>query len=160
MLLICYDGSSDAQAAIDVAAALMPARPATVLTVWEPFIELVARTSIGTGFAAYVPNVDELDAANEKGARERADEGVARAAAGGLQPQPRTRTRLGSIAAAIIAEADELDAEAIVMGTRGLTGIKSLLLGSVSHAVLQHANRTVVVVPSPAVADARSSAQR
>jgi nucleotide-binding universal stress UspA family protein len=41
------------------------------------------------------------------------------------------------------------------MGTRGLTGVKSLLLGSVSHAVLQHADRAVVVVPSPEVARER-----
>ncbi|HEX5194349.1 MAG TPA: hypothetical protein VFW09_16240 [Solirubrobacteraceae bacterium] len=31
----------------------------------------------------------------------------------------------------------------------------SLLLGSVSHAVLQHADRTVVVAPSPSVAQRR-----
>jgi nucleotide-binding universal stress UspA family protein len=41
------------------------------------------------------------------------------------------------------------------MGSRGLTGIKSRLLGSVSHAVVQHADRTVIIVPSPDVAGAR-----
>jgi ABC transporter/Universal stress protein family len=40
---------------------------------------------------------------------------------------------------ALALDADEVDAEAIVLGSRGLTGVKSLLLGSVSHAVLQHA---------------------
>lgn len=43
----------------------------------------------------------------------------------------------------------------IVIGTRGLTGVKSLLLGSVSHAVVQHADRAVLVVPSPEIAEAR-----
>jgi nucleotide-binding universal stress UspA family protein len=42
------------------------------------------------------------------------------------------------------------------MGSRGLTGVKSLLLGSVSHAVIQHADRTVIVVPSSEVAAARA----
>ena len=42
------------------------------------------------------------------------------------------------------------------MGSRGLTGVKSLLLGSVSHEVIQHADRTVVVVPSPDVAASRA----
>ena len=41
------------------------------------------------------------------------------------------------------------------MGSRGLTGLKPLLLGSVSHAVIQHASRMVIVVPSPQVAAAR-----
>lgn len=41
------------------------------------------------------------------------------------------------------------------MGSRGLTSVKSLVLGSASHAVLQHADRTVIVVPSPQVAAAR-----
>jgi nucleotide-binding universal stress UspA family protein len=44
------------------------------------------------------------------------------------------------------------DAETIVVGTRGRSGIKSMLLGSVSHAVLQHADRPVLVVPSEPVA--------
>jgi nucleotide-binding universal stress UspA family protein len=47
----------------------------------------------------------------------------------------------------ILAEADRVGADAIVMGSRGLTRLKSLLLGSVSHEVLQHANRPVVFVP-------------
>ena len=42
----------------------------------------------------------------------------------------------------------EIGADAILMGTRGLTGLKSVVLGSVSHAVLQRADRPVVVVPS------------
>ena len=45
---------------------------------------------------------------------------------------------------------------AILMGSRGLTGVKSMLLGSVSRAVIQHADRMVIVVPSPEVAAARA----
>jgi nucleotide-binding universal stress UspA family protein len=44
-----------------------------------------------------------------------------------------------------------------VLGTRGLTGVKSLLLGSVSHAVLQHADRPVIIVPSPETARERAA---
>jgi hypothetical protein len=43
------------------------------------------------------------------------------------------------------------------MGTRGLTGLKSVLLGSVSHAVAQHADRPVLIVPSADVAERRTS---
>jgi nucleotide-binding universal stress UspA family protein len=59
------------------------------------------------------------------------------------------------VAEAIIAEAADVGASAIVIGSRGLTGLKSVLLGSVSHAVLQHADLPVIVAPSAEVAAAR-----
>ena len=43
--------------------------------------------------------------------------------------------------------ADALGAEPIVMGARGLGGVESALLGSVSSAVVFHAKRPVLVVP-------------
>jgi nucleotide-binding universal stress UspA family protein len=157
VILICYDGSPDAQSAIDRAGELLAGKAATVLTIWEPFIDVMARSGAGLAFGSGTVEVDEIDAASEKAARERAEEGVKRAKKVGLNAQPRTRARLGTVAETILAEAGELDAEAIVMGTRGLTGLKSVLLGSVSHAVVQHANRPVVVVPSAEVAAARAA---
>ena len=37
----------------------------------------------------------------------------------------------------------------IVMGARGLSTFRSIVLGSVSHGVVQHAARPVLVVPTP-----------
>jgi len=162
MILLAYDGSTDARSAIEHAAELFSGEPATVLTIWEPFIDVMARTGagLGMGFASATVNTEEIDSALEQSALERASEGVALANDAGLNAQPRTRIRHTTIADAILAEADEVGAKAIVLGTRGLTGVKSLLLGSVSHAVLQHADRPVIIVPSPAVAEERAAHRR
>src|SRR5581483_1208715 len=97
MLLICYDGSPDAQAAIDQAGLLMPRQPVTVLTVWEPILDLMARTG---GIALWPDGVEmeQIDVRAERGARERAEEGAARADGVGLNPVAHTRTREVTIA--------------------------------------------------------------
>lgn len=158
MILICYDGSADAKAAIDRAGELMKGAQAAVLCVWEPFMEMLARNSFGISmFAPDSADVEEIDAANEREARRRAEEGVEQANRAGFQAQPHTRALYSTMAAAILAEADEVGATAIVMGTRGLTGVRGVVLGSVSHAVLHDSDLPVLVVPSPEVAAERSA---
>jgi nucleotide-binding universal stress UspA family protein len=158
MILIAYDGSEDAQAAIKRAGELLEGRPATVLSVWERFQDVLARS--GAGMPIGNVDYDELDSSYQGQARERAEEGARLARDAGLKAQARVCVRRGSIADAILTEADDLGAEAIVLGTRGLTGLKSLLLGSVSHAVVQHADRPVIVVPSAELADQRAVRRR
>jgi nucleotide-binding universal stress UspA family protein len=155
MILICYDGSADARAAIEHAAELFPDEPATVLTVWQPFIELKARSTVGFGLVPSIPSPDEVDQASQVAAEQTAVEGAELAARLRMAAQPRAISQLTTTARAILDEAAEVGASAIVMGSRGLTGVKSLLLGSVSHEVIQQADRTVVIVPSPEVAASR-----
>ena len=50
------------------------------------------------------------------------------------------------VAREILDVAKEADAGLIVMGTRGLTDWKGLLLGSVAHKVMQHATCPVLLV--------------
>jgi nucleotide-binding universal stress UspA family protein len=139
MILICYDGSPDSRAAVEQAAELFGDQPATVLTVWEPFVE-------------------EIDEASNKAGEQTAAEGAALASGLGMTASHKSASQAPTTARTILAEADAIDASAIVMGSRGLTGVKSLLLGSVSHEVVQHADRAVVVVPSPEVAASRARA--
>ena len=155
MILICYDGSADAQAAIDRAGSLMPGSDATVLVIWETILETMTRNgSLGLAFIGEDGGAD-ADAAIEKAALGTAGEGVQRAVAVGLVAHPRIADRGEGIAAAILGVAGDVNADVIVLGTRGLSGAKSLVLGSVSQAVLHNADRAVLVVPSPALAEHR-----
>ena len=49
----------------------------------------------------------------------------------------------------IMDAAQEVEADLIVMGTKGLSGIKEFFLGSISHKVLKHAATSILVVPLP-----------
>jgi nucleotide-binding universal stress UspA family protein len=157
-ILVCYDGSPDAEAAIQTAGALFAGQDTTVLTVWEGLSEVIART--GAGLAAAPLDFEDIDTASAASARERADEGCALARVAGLDAHPQTARQELTVWGTIIDQADALPADAIVLGSRGLTGVKSLLLGSVSHAVLQHADRPVIVVPGAQVARKRSERRR
>jgi nucleotide-binding universal stress UspA family protein len=160
VILICYDGSPDAEAAIDHAGELLGGQSATVLTVWETFMEMLARSGAGLAYGAGITAGDDIDAASERAASETAAHGAERARGVGLDATARTTVRGATIADTILSVAEDVGANAIVLGSRGLTGLKSLLLGSVSHAVLQHADRPVIVVPSPSVAAERSTRAR
>jgi nucleotide-binding universal stress UspA family protein len=61
----------------------------------------------------------------------------------------------GPIQEAVLSHADELEAAAIVLGARGGTALRSLLVGDVAFEVMQRATRPVFVAPSPRLAERR-----
>jgi nucleotide-binding universal stress UspA family protein len=54
--------------------------------------------------------------------------------------------RMGQVALEIVALAEELGVGLIVMGSRGLGGVRRALMGSVSDSVVRHAHCPVLVV--------------
>jgi nucleotide-binding universal stress UspA family protein len=84
--------------------------------------------------------------------RARAQQVADDAAAAVAELQPSLETEAlevhGQPADVLLAQGAE--AALIVIGRRGLGGFRSLLLGSVSHQVVQHATCPVVVVNQPA----------
>ncbi|MEA2154302.1 MAG: hypothetical protein QOE11_442 [Solirubrobacteraceae bacterium] len=153
MILLPYDGSADAQAAIERAAQLMPGSDATVLTVWVPYASLLAgkySPAMGLGLAgsyAYA-ETGEVDEATLQAALDSAEEGVQLATAAGLVATSLVTRLEGDVATTILEIATEIDAELIAMGTRGRSGVRAYLLGSVSRSVVEHADRAVLVIPS------------
>jgi nucleotide-binding universal stress UspA family protein len=78
---------------------------------------------------------------------------VARAAVDRLTTAGRTadaKLRVGDAAAEIIDEASSWGADLIVLGSRGLTGLSRIVLGSVARNVLQGTDSSVLIVHAPA----------
>lgn len=146
-MLIAYDGSPDAKAAVALAGHLFDGSTAVVLTVWEGLSTVVARADAGLSSSL---DFERIDRECAQRARDQAIDGAGHARAAGLQAETRAVQRRGSIADTVLEEADKAGAELIVVGTRGLSGVKSFLLGSVSRAVLQRASLPVLVAPSAA----------
>jgi nucleotide-binding universal stress UspA family protein len=118
-----------------------------VVTVWQPIADLDGFA--WTGATASRVDVVELNRAAAEDAARIADEGVRVALASGLKPEPWPVEASGSVWSTIVELADRHDAAAIVMGSRGLAGLRSMLLGSVSSAVVQHADRPTLVIRQP-----------
>lgn len=69
----------------------------------------------------------------------------------GVDATLETRTLvLGGPGHAIAQIADEVDADLIVVGTRGHSSVPGLVLGSVAHRLIHVAHRPVLAVPPPA----------
>jgi len=153
-ILIAYDGSPAAREAVEQAGALFAPRKAIVLTVWEPglseFMLVPDATGLGTTMMPYDPSVvREVDRAGEDHANDIAKDGQAIAQKAGLEAEAIAVRDITNTAEAIVQLANERQVAAIVIGSRGLKGLRSKLLGSASGEVLRKAGRPVVVVRHP-----------
>jgi nucleotide-binding universal stress UspA family protein len=142
-IVVGVDGSEGGTAALEFAAedaALRNAR-LRIVSVWD-----IPAMAYGAGFAPPL-GPETLDLF-----RERAQKVAEDAAATAKQLQPSLDVEAlavqGQPADVLLEHA--ADAELIVVGRRGLGGFRSLLLGSVSQQVVQHATCPVVVVQQPA----------
>ena len=149
-LLIAYDGSTAAEAAVVTAGRLFAGARGCQLTVIEPTPSPVQVQALAFGLDAAIIQ-RELEAL----ARELMDDGRDIAARGletaeiaGLTLESRVTPREGSESQTILAAADSTDADVIICGSRGRGGVARSLLGSTSTSVLHHATRPVLVVPA------------
>jgi len=140
-ILVCYDGSDESKRAVEAAAALLGPRHAVVLNV-APAMTL-AESAAATPSPVAGGAFGDLNRAD---ALIRAEAGAAQARRAGLHAEARA-TIAATTWQGIVDVADELDAAAIVIGSRGLHGFRELAAGSLSHDVATHARRPVLIVP-------------
>ena len=151
-ILFAYDGSESADGAIAAAAGLLghDGNDAVVLTVWEPLtVQALRAERFAAPMLAVPSDAAEVDEHDTEQARRVAEHGARLAGEAGFDARPLWVADDRKISDTIVEGAAELDADLIVLGARGLTGLAAFL-GSVSNRVLQHAGRPVLVIPATA----------
>ncbi len=134
-LVVAYDGSESANRAARFALRLVTDPP---MEVW-----LVYATSAPLTVAE--PRPDE-ERATETTAISRGLEAL-RQSANRRTCKVEVWIREGPPVEVVLAAAEEVDADLIVIGTRGLRGARKMTLGSVSEAVVGRSPRPVLVIP-------------
>jgi nucleotide-binding universal stress UspA family protein len=145
-VLLAYDGSAHAKAAIDRAGAVLQHGPAVVATAWTSFEGAAPAALLALPGDMVRDSAHMLDEAGREAAEKLAAEGAELARAAGFDAEPRAVRSSGPYFAALLEAADELDARAIVAGSRGRSTIAAAVLGSVSTGILHHAGRPVLIV--------------
>jgi nucleotide-binding universal stress UspA family protein len=147
--LIAYDGSEPARAAVREAAHLFGHHSVLVLTVWEPGLAaLAAMPPEFPGEAPTVPPelIEEMDRAMLDHASAVAHEGAELARSLGLASESMVIPEEVNVPEAIVKVAHDRDVQAVVTGRRGLSRLKSRILGSASQGVIEHCRKPVLVV--------------
>ena len=147
-VVLAVDGSPDAAAATELVASwpLFHGLPVSVVAVVEdgfPYASAVAPMLYEESVSRYTEAVEA-----ERGVRAVAcDAAVERLRAAGLDASADIRS--GDPAHEVIAAAAATGAGLVVVGTRGLTGLRRLVLGSVARNVLLSAPCSVLVIREP-----------
>jgi nucleotide-binding universal stress UspA family protein len=136
-ILVATDGSREGRAAVESAAELARDEGARLVCVHVvSMLDLGPRQNGGAGASPQrVPRVEDDPVLTE--ALELASEAGIDAEAELLVGYPPKQ---------ILRLADDVGVDLIVVGSRGLGGLKSMIVGSTSREVLAHADRPVLVV--------------
>jgi nucleotide-binding universal stress UspA family protein len=141
-ILVAYDGSKDSGRAIDFACSLAGKYSSELLVVHCYITPTLVYGAVGT---VPVPNYDQLEAA----AKERGNVILKQGLEWAMRQGVKTKGELlgtSSVLQALLEFASNEKVDLIVAGTRGMTGFKKLILGSVSSGLVSHAACPVLVV--------------
>lgn len=147
-MLVGYDGSPSAVNAIEAAATLLPSATASILHLWEPPFtspELRHRVFDRAANPEALGRLIETEGHAE--AERMARTGVKLAQAAGWDAEPLVKRTFGGDGYQFARTAEELGAELMVVGSRGISGMRAM--GSVSELVVHVSPIPVLVVPYP-----------
>ncbi|WP_433731678.1 universal stress protein [Actinoplanes sp. CA-051413] len=151
-IIVGYDGSPPASAAIDAGTALFPRAHAWITNLWTPpFASEPLRRRLWTGSRHIDEFVEAVEAEGEREADRLAANGVTLARAAGWAAEPLVRRVYSGEGLELGQLAGEFGADLILLGSRGLGGAKALL-GSVSDMAVHHTPCPALVVAHPLLA--------
>lgn len=148
-VLVGFDGSMAAAAAIEAGALLLPDVHGWITYLWTPPF---TGDRVRRRLHEQIGNVDALvDAVDREGrfeAQRIMTMGVNLARAAGWEAEPLLEQTYAGPGAALVQAAGKVDADVVIVGSRGLGGTDAVL-GSVSDMAVRHSTRPVLVVPHP-----------
>ncbi|MGY1814224.1 universal stress protein [Blastococcus sp. SYSU D00820] len=148
-VLVGYDGSPSAVNAIEAAAALLPGADAAIVHLWEPPFTSPGLRARLAGRAESLEALGELLEHEGSAEAERlARNGVALATAAGWTAEPLVHRAYGGPGYQFARLAEQRGADAVVLGSRGLSGLRARM-GSVSELVVHVTPVPALVVPHP-----------
>jgi nucleotide-binding universal stress UspA family protein len=149
-VLIAYDGSDLAKAAVREAAGLFAGRATVVATVWEPALAAAFPATAGplgeSAIGLDPATIETLDRVHREHAVNVAAEGAELASSLRLAAEPHVVADQLDVADTLIDIARERGAAVVVVGSHGISGLRARLLGGVSRKLLAHCDRPVLVV--------------
>lgn len=150
-VVIGFDGTPIAEHAVRQAAELLAPRAALVVVVWEPGrpFELAEIPTPAMGMPASALDIRMAMQAEEallESARRMAEWGALTATKAGLEAEGLAVADEISVADTLVRVAEEIEAQAIVVGSHQHGRLSELVLGSTSRGVIAKASCPVVVV--------------
>jgi nucleotide-binding universal stress UspA family protein len=150
-VIIGYDGSEVCERAIKEAGSLLGHRPALVVHVWEPdrVFEVAAPPTL-TPAPIDVRIALELEKRIAQAAQRLAQRGAMLAWEAGFEAEGLAVADDVTVADTLLRLVNERDADAVVVGAHGHSGIREAVLGSTTRSLVKKAP-CLVVVRGPAV---------
>lgn len=140
-IIVAFDGSADSVKAVQLAGSIA-SKYGSSFTLVHIFTSPVVGLSAASGMP--IPDYGVLEDAAKSTGKGVLAKGLQLATEMGLSAQGEL-IEASSVVEAIVNYAERQSADLIVVGTRGITGFKQLIVGSVSSGLVSHAKCPVLV---------------